>query len=283
MIKDDRLYAFIVSQTSQSRSQIRRISIHPKSLKALAAVGVMIFCAALYGFYGLVQQARHLRIARENNRLREENENQRQQLNMLKERVEAVEGASRRLAEISGVEPASGTANTQQHGAGGPLLPLDAKSIASLNDTANRLERELRVYENALHEKARVPSIWPVAGEVTDAFGTRHDPFGGYASEFHAGQDIATSWGAPVVATGNGTISFAGTQNGYGQVVVIDHGNGLTTRYAHLSRIDVTMNENVARGQQVGRVGSTGRSTGPHLHYEVRAGDAPLNPRRYLP
>ena len=282
MIKDERLYAFIVSQTSHSRSQIRRFSIHPNSLKALVALSVVVFCAALYGLYGFVQQARHQRIARENNRLREENEKQREQLNLLKERVEAVEDASRRLAEISGVEPNT-PAPAEQRGAGGPALPLDAPTIASLNNTTERLERELRIYENALHERAKMPSIWPTEGERTDSYGSRRDPFGGGAAEFHPGQDIATSWGTPVVATGSGRVSFAGTQNGYGQIIIIDHENGLTTRYAHLSKINVTADEEVTRGTYIGNVGSTGRSTGPHLHYEVRSGDEPLDPRRYLP
>ena len=88
--------------------------------------------------------------------------------------------------------------------------------------------------------------------------------------------------GAPVVAGASGKISFVGWQNGYGQLVVVDHGGGLTTRYGHLSHIDVDAGQQVSRGQLVGKVGSTGRSTGPHLHYEVRINDAPVNPLEYL-
>jgi murein DD-endopeptidase MepM/ murein hydrolase activator NlpD len=85
------------------------------------------------------------------------------------------------------------------------------------------------------------------------------------------------------MAAAQGTVIFAGWQNGYGQIVIIDHGNGLTTRYGHLSGIDVEVGRQIARGEQIGRVGSTGRSTGPHLHYEVRINDEPVNPRQYLP
>ena len=87
---------------------------------------------------------------------------------------------------------------------------------------------------------------------------------------------------ALVIAAATGTVSFVGWQNGYGQLVVIDHGGGLTTRYGHLSQIEVAQGESVTRGELVGKVGSTGRSTGPHLHYEVRINDEPVNPLQYL-
>ncbi len=96
-------------------------------------------------------------------------------------------------------------------------------------------------------------------------------------------QDIATIWGAPVRATANGTVIFTGWQNGYRQVVIMDHGDGLTTRYGHLSRVEATLGQAVTRGELLGRVGSTGRSTGPHLHYEARVNDEPVNPMPYLP
>ncbi len=128
-----------------------------------------------------------------------------------------------------------------------------------------------------------MPSIWPVAGAIRGGFGVRRNPFGGSSSEFHKGQDISAPMGTPVIATADGVITIAGWQRGYGQVVYIDHGNGLTTRYGHLSRIDVMVGQTVQRGSHLGLVGSTGRSTGPHLHYEVRRDGQPLNPLPYLP
>jgi murein DD-endopeptidase MepM/ murein hydrolase activator NlpD len=113
--------------------------------------------------------------------------------------------------------------------------------------------------------------------------GPRHNPFGGGASELHDGVDIATAWGAPVVATGDGTVRFASTKNGYGNVVEVDHGNGLVTAYAHLSKIEVKAGQELERGDVLGRVGSTGRSTGPHVHYEVRISDIAISPSHYLP
>ena len=286
MNRDERFYAFIVSTTSRSRSYVRRVSIHKRWVKVSAVLVTVLFCCAAYGVYGLTQQALHLRIEEENNRLRMENERQRQQLNSLKNRVDAIEDTSRRLSEMSGV-PAEGQQQEEQeegtspHGAGGPAL--DAASVELLELRAARLEMDLQVYEAALKEQARVPSIWPVQGESTDSFGYRGNPFGGGGSEFHPGQDIAAPPGTPVFAPADGTVIEAGWKNGYGQTVVLDHGNGMTTRYGHLSKIEVAAGQELKRGEELGLVGSTGRSTGPHLHYEVRLGDLPVSPLHYLP
>jgi murein DD-endopeptidase MepM/ murein hydrolase activator NlpD len=286
MTRDDRLYAFIVARTSRSRSKIRRISIHKRWLKAATAILCLVLCAALYGLYGMFRVAQHARIEQENTRLRVENEKQRRQLEKLENRVDAIEDTSRRIAEISGAPVAEDESKqgTSERGAGGPLVEMDAAAIAGVETRAAELERELRGYESALRERARVPSIWPVeGGETTDNFGGRRDPFGGSSSEFHSGQDISAERGTPVYAAGISTVKFAGTQSGYGQVVILDHGDRITTRYGHLSKIEVTTGQQLARGEMIGRVGSTGRSTGPHLHYEVRINEEPVNPRAYLP
>ena len=232
---------------------------------------------ALYGIYGLTQQAAHLKTAFENQRLREENNRQRQELEKLNNRVQKVEDTSRRLAEKSGVVPESSGG-----GAGGPALPLDEHGLDVVQAKMNRLERALRTYEAVLRGRGYTPTVWPVDGTLEGGFGGRRNPFGGSGYEFHSGQDIEAPWGAPVVSGASGTVSFVGWQNGYGQLVVIDHGGGLTTRYGHLSRIDVALNQSVSRGQFIGRIGSTGRSTGPHLHYEVRINEEPVNPLGYL-
>jgi murein DD-endopeptidase MepM/ murein hydrolase activator NlpD len=289
MIRDDRLYAFIVARTSRSRSKIRRICIHKRWLKAASALACLVLCAALYGLYGMFRDAQHINIERENTRLRVENEKQRQQLEKLENRVDAIEDTSRRIAEISGTTPLQDEGESKQQGAsgrgaGGPLVEMDAAAINAVETRAVQLEHELRVYESALRERARVPSIWPVAGgETTDSFGGRRDPFGGGSSEFHSGQDISAERGTPVYAAGIATVKFAGTQSGYGQIIILDHGDGITTRYGHLSKIEVEAGQEIARGAIIGRVGSTGRSTGPHLHYEVRINEEPVNPRAYLP
>ncbi|HYE13494.1 MAG TPA: M23 family metallopeptidase [Pyrinomonadaceae bacterium] len=282
MKRDERLYAFIVAHTSRSRSRIRRISIHKRWLKASGVLAALVLCTALYGLYGLTQQAAHMRIEEENERLRLENERQRQQLKKLENRVDAIEDASRRLSEISGVSHEE--EGTDALGAGGPWLNLDAAAVSALEARAAHLESDLRAHEAALRERARVPSIWPIeGGEVTDSYGVRGNPFGGGSSEFHLGQDIAAPRGTPVVAAADGVVVKADWQSGYGQIVILDHGNGLTTHYAHLSKIEVTEGQELTRGSQLGQVGSTGRSTGPHLHYEVRIGDVAVSPLHYLP
>jgi murein DD-endopeptidase MepM/ murein hydrolase activator NlpD len=283
MVRDDRLYAFIVARTTRSRARIRRICVHKRWLKISAAFGLILFCAALYGFYGLTQHLMHLRIERENEQLRAENEKQRRQLNNLNQRVEAVEESTRRLVEISGVEQREqeGQQQSSTPGAGGPAVPFD--DATALEYKTVHLEQELRDYEVVLRERATVPSLWPVAGSLESGFGGRRNPFGGSSVEFHTGQDIEAPQGTPISAAASGTITYAGWMNGYGNLVIIDHGDGLSTRYGHLSRIESSVGQNILRGQLLGLVGSTGRSTGPHLHYEVRINDHPVNPRQYLP
>jgi murein DD-endopeptidase MepM/ murein hydrolase activator NlpD len=283
MNRDERFYAFIVSKTHRSRSYVRRFSIHKRWVKASALVVTLLFCAAAYGVYGLTREATHLRIEAENDRLRLENERQRQQLQHLENRVDAIEDASRRLSEKAGVpaEEQQKEEGTSPHGAGGPAL--DAASAEALETRASRLEADLMMYEAALKERERVPSTWPVEGELTDSFGYRGNPFGGGGSEFHPGQDIAAPRGTPVFAPADGCVVEAGWKNGYGQTVVVDHGNNLVTRYGHLSKIEVAVGQELKRGDELGQVGSTGRSTGPHLHYEVRVGDLPVSPLYYLP
>jgi len=125
------------------------------------------------------------------------------------------------------------------------------------------------------------PSIWPVLGHITDSFGERLDPFSGEGA-FHTGVDVASDYGAPVHATADGIITIAENHAGYGRLVVIDHGFGITTWYAHLSSFSAVPGARVKRGEVVGYTGISGRSTGPHVHYEVRMNNAPINPWRYM-
>jgi murein DD-endopeptidase MepM/ murein hydrolase activator NlpD len=125
------------------------------------------------------------------------------------------------------------------------------------------------------------PSIWPVMGHITDSFGERLDPFSGEGA-FHTGVDVASDYGAPVHATADGVVTIADDHAGYGRLVVIDHGFGITTWYAHLSAFSAVPGARVKRGEVVGYTGISGRSTGPHVHYEVRMNNAPVNPWRYM-
>ncbi|HZP24976.1 MAG TPA: M23 family metallopeptidase [Terriglobales bacterium] len=126
-----------------------------------------------------------------------------------------------------------------------------------------------------------VPAMWPVIGPITGSFGERIDPFNGEGA-FHSGVDISSRFGEPVLAPADGTVSYADFYNGYGRMIQIEHGGGLSTRYGHLSGFAVTDGESVHKGQVIGYVGLSGRSTGPHLHYEVRIHDTPVNPHKFL-
>jgi len=125
------------------------------------------------------------------------------------------------------------------------------------------------------------PNIWPVEGPVTGSFGERIDPFNGEGA-FHRGIDISASYGQPVIAPADGVVSFADFMGGYGRAVVLDHGHGISTRYGHLASYAVVAGQYVRRGDTIGYVGLSGRSTGPHLHYEVRINDTPVNPHKFL-
>ncbi len=128
---------------------------------------------------------------------------------------------------------------------------------------------------------ASAPTLWPVIGRITSSFGERIDPFNGEGA-FHSGVDISCSYGQSVVAPADGVVTYADMYTGYGRMIEIDHGNGIITRYGHLSGFTVAEGQSVRRGQVIGYVGLSGRSTGPHLHYEVRINDTPVNPHKYL-
>jgi murein DD-endopeptidase MepM/ murein hydrolase activator NlpD len=125
------------------------------------------------------------------------------------------------------------------------------------------------------------PNLWPVEGQVTGSFGERIDPFNGEGA-FHSGVDIGSNIGHPVIAPADGVVTFSDMLGGYGRAIMINHGNGISTRYGHLAGFAVTAGQAVHRGDIIGYVGDSGRSTGPHLHYEVRINDIPVNPYKYL-
>ncbi len=163
---------------------------------------------------------------------------------------------------------------------GGPYIPLGtAQALAAAMDEADQAFGRI---EKVKAEAARLPLIRPLPGaDMTSNFGSRRDPFLGSLA-FHAGIDFRSPTGSDVKPTAPGVVTNAGWAGGYGNMVEIDHGNGITTRYGHLSRISVRVGDQVTRDSKIGEVGSTGRSTGPHLHYETRINGEPLNPISYI-
>jgi murein DD-endopeptidase MepM/ murein hydrolase activator NlpD len=154
-----------------------------------------------------------------------------------------------------------------------------------LQELLGVLESRLRVVRNHVEQReaiaAATPSIWPAHGWLSAAFGRRSDPFTGEPG-YHQALDISADAGQPVFATAAGRVQSAGYTGPYGNLVVLDHGFGLITRYGHLSRFLVRPGERVTRGQTIGRVGSTGRATGPHVHYEIWLHGKPINPLQLL-
>jgi murein DD-endopeptidase MepM/ murein hydrolase activator NlpD len=196
----------------------------------------------------------------------------------LRTAVTSLQDPERNLAigPVGGPEPSappSGPAPAAEQS----LLALPGR-LGSLETEASRQEQSLRQLQEYFDDQrsllASTPSIWPTHGWVTSDFGVRLDP---YVAErqMHEGLDIATAHGQVVVAPSDGTVVFDGTEGGYGKVLVIDHGYGVKTRYGHLSEIFVHPGQRVRRGEKVAAVGNTGRSTGPHLHYEVRVNGIP--------
>jgi murein DD-endopeptidase MepM/ murein hydrolase activator NlpD len=190
-------------------------------------------------------------------------------------RARRAESAMRKLD----LDPKAMSRDTQQ-AMGGPF-----EAISGGDDIDPRFERlGLSLARMAVLERALdgIPQVVPASVEnITSGFGYRRDPFNGHGA-MHAGIDFKGAMGSPIFAAAEGRVTFAGWKSGYGQAIEITHGNGMLTRYAHLSRIDVKVGQPVAAGATIGGLGSTGRSTGPHLHFEVRINDRAVNPRPFL-
>ena len=184
-------------------------------------------------------------------------------------------------------------------GLGGQEDTLDLPDQSEDNAMARRMESNflsskaegalaeigLQELHNLMEDQSSLlsstPSIWPVHGWVTSHFGGRTSPFTGMPSQHH-GMDIAARIGSPVRAPADGVVVFAGNQDGYGKVLIIDHGYETSSLYGHLSEFEVDVGQKVTRNMLIARVGNTGRSTAPHLHYEVRMRAVPVNPQRYI-
>ncbi len=280
MSEDRSQFTLIIAPNASSR--VRRFQIDYKLLYitcgAIAIVALLVILA-------IVRLARHealnleyLSAKAENERLKRENDAYQNSYSKLKGQISYIQDMSQELARKANMEEAREI--DQQPGIGGP------ETITSLDRAADTLERDLRRISDRLRDNqlriASIPTGLPVNGYVTDNFGIRHNPFSGEGRENHEGLDIAVDFGTPVTATADGIVIWAAPHGGYGNAVVIYHSNGITTRYGHLSKITVEAGQRVRRGDQVGNVGSTGRSTGPHVHYEVRENDQPVDPQRYI-
>jgi murein DD-endopeptidase MepM/ murein hydrolase activator NlpD len=287
---------------------VRRFRVERKLVHRLLAGGAVV--VALLAL-ATVHYTHLLYRASENRELRDENVALRSQLKGFRERIEQMASTlerverfdqklravtllsdpARNLAlgptamETKGAPPSNG----ESEFTGPPPGVESGKTLAAKLDTlssqAAHSEQSLEQLQTYFLEQksllASTPSVWPARGWITSDFGQRTDP---YTAErvMHEGLDIAAPHGKEVTAPADGTVIFAGLEGGYGNVLVIDHGYGVKTRYGHLSKVEVHPGDRVHRGELIGAVGNTGRSTGPHLHYEVRVNGLPENPRKFI-
>lgn len=181
-----------------------------------------------------------------------------------------------------GLNPGAILASARSGAEGGPLLRLATGRDGTLDPRFKRLGVSLARMDALVTGLASVPQVQPAhVAYVSSSYGYRADPFNGGAA-FHAGLDFPGPMGSPIYAAANGTVSYVGQKQGYGNCIEISHGNGLMTRYAHLSGFSARVGEKVDAGARIAAMGSTGRSTGPHLHFEVRINDRAVNPRPFL-
>lgn len=191
--------------------------------------------------------------------------------------------AEAKLARL-GLNPQAMLASLNDRSAqGGPLIVLATSADGSIDPRFQQFALSLARMDALERSVAGLPQALPADFQyISSGFGFRANPFTGGGGEFHPGLDFKGPYGAPIFAAARGVVSFVGQRSGYGNCVEIDHGNGLITRYAHMSGFNTVLGKQVVPGEQIGRIGSTGRSTGPHLHFEVRIGDRPVNPRPFL-
>ena len=296
--KTRQLTVLVVGQHAEPVRRLhlpRRLLLQGAGLVALALLGA----ALSFGHYlSLLPEWR------ENRTLRAENDELRRTMVQVKDRlshiaaaVERVERYDQKLrAAVTGrSDPerglAMGPVAVPEEALRGPA-PASQENLAalpgrlgSLMGEAERQEQSLRELQEYFDDRhsllASTPSLLPTRGWLTSEFGVRLDPVSA-ERRMHEGMDVATPHGQAVLAPSDGTVVFKGWEGGYGNVLVIDHGYGVKTRYGHLSQITVALGERVKRGARIAAVGNTGKSTGPHLHYEVRVNGVPENPRKFI-
>lgn len=296
-----RRYTILIAD--RKSGAVRRVTVSLRTLASVvASIVVMPALIGLGAKWNARVELHQLRAA--NDALQVENNNYRETTGELTTQIQSLEGVIDELGMRSSLDPAQARAMqklpaiVKAKAAGGTAqtnaalssvlstpftLPEDTFGVLRtlLQGLENRLRNVRRDVERQEALAAATPSIWPAHGWLTAAFGGRSDPFTGEPG-FHQGIDISTSKGQPVYATADGIVDTAAYTGDYGNLIVLKHDFGLTTRYGHLSRFNVKAGASVRRGDVLGFVGSTGRSTGAHLHYEILASGKLLNPLQLL-
>lgn len=293
-----RRYTFVIAD--RSSGVVRRFTI---SLRTSATVlGTVLALPILMGLgarWSAITEVDGLRAG--NTSLEIENASYRAGTEALTTQIQSLQSAVVELGTRSAIDPATakaiaklpGISRSRAVGGATEAMPPQAfprmnsleDTFGVLRDLLEGLESRLSLVRQDVERRqalaAAAPSVWPVYGWLSGGYGQRSDPFTGDVG-FHRGLDISADRGQPVFATGAGRVETAGYSGDYGNLVTVNHGFGLTTKYGHLSRFGVKVGDRVQRGDILGYVGATGRATGPHLHYEVLANGRLLNPLRLL-
>lgn len=247
-----------------------------------------------------IQVPKQAQVLEENLKLRAQHAALANKIDKINSKMVELQKFDNKLRVMANLEPGEDT--TQFLGLGGPdpsLMNVEysvekahQKLVRLMHQSLDNLDTEIAVqtlektelYDFLESQKsmfACTPSIWPAKGWVSSVFGYRKSPFTN-EKEFHSGLDISARTGSPIIAPADGVVSTTGKAGGFGNLLTINHGYGLKTRYGHLSKILVKKGQAVKRGETVALIGNTGRSTGPHLHYEVHLKGIPQNPKRYI-
>jgi len=286
----DQRYSTIIF-VPHARAKFRKLKVSHRLLFSVVSVLTSSLCLSTFFsvqyFTSLSQTHELSKLRHENKDLQTANEQFSKSVESLRGQLRTVEDRTRKLAIYAGI---SSLDDTAQGGVGG-LRPTELGDNPYRDDVdkmafrSRRLEGDLSVLEQKLVAQSQLlastPSIAPVRGILTDGFGGRSDPFTGENGN-HNAIDISSAVGQPVRAPADGIVVKAEWANGYGNVIYISHGYGYSTRYGHLSAYAAKPGQHVKRGDIIAYVGSTGRSTGPHLHYEVRLNNNPVNPLEYI-
>ncbi len=281
----DQRYSTIIF-VPHARAKFRKLKVSHRLLFSLVSVVTSSLCLSTFFsvqyFTSLSQTHELSKLRHENKELQTANEQFSKSVESLRGQLHTVEDRTRKLAIYAGI---SSLDDSAQGGVGG-LRPADLGDNPYRDDVdkmafrSHRIESDLSVLEQK-QLLASTPSIAPVRGILTDGFGGRSDPFTGEQGTPTA-IDISSAVGQPVRAPADGIVVKAEWANGYGNVIYLSHGYGYSTRYGHLSAYAAKPGQHVKRGDIIAYVGSTGRSTGPHLHYEVRLNNNPVNPLEYI-
>ena len=293
--------SFTLIVVPEASSRLHKLRLRLPGLYALAAMALvaLLLLAGLGVSYTrmALRSAAYDELRAENQALRVANKNLEVATRQLNSRIRGLEDLSNRIHRLMAEDTWNNRLGLVGDGGVGGTLEDYPTSVMLANldiqdnidfawSRAAELEGDLRFAEELAERRADqlllTPSLWPVSGPIRSSYGRRRDPFTG-ESAMHRGLDIGALYGAEIRAPANARVVLAQRQAAYGNLVVLDHGDGLTTRYGHMARFNVQKGDQVQKGDIIGFVGNTGRSTGPHLHYEVRLNDRTLNPRNYLP